>query len=311
MTDAISSLAISSLAIDWGSSNRRLWALDENRDIVWHAADDVGGSGLSPEQFEPALVSAISALELDVDVPIVICGMAGSRQGWVEAPYLDAPTTLADLPRHMAPAPTQELRQSVFLIPGIADRQDGRFDVMRGEETQVLGLLSAQPGFRGSICTPGTHSKWIAVQNDRLTGFSTAMTGEMFSLLSTHSVLRHSMPALNKGEADSGAFDTGVNEALNNPDKLLTSLFQVRTRSLLADVSPDWCRGYLSGLLIGAEIAACAPKAPAAPVPVIAGETLGGLYRRALELAGHEAKIVSGDSAVLDGLKSIISSLAP
>ncbi|WP_029039984.1 2-dehydro-3-deoxygalactonokinase [Cucumibacter marinus] len=303
--------AISSLAIDWGSSNRRLWGLNDAGNIVWHAADNVGGAGLSPDQFEPALMAAIADLELGIEVPIVICGMAGSRQGWVEAPYLEAPTALSELARHTARAAAHELTQAVFLVPGIADRQNGRFDVMRGEETQVLGLLSAQPGFRGSICTPGTHSKWIAIENDLLIGFATAMTGEMFSVLNSHSVLRHSLPVQQDGVADSSAFDTGVNEALGNPDQLLTNLFQVRTRSLLADASPDWCRGYLSGLLIGAEIAACAPKTTAAPVPVIAGEALGGLYRRALELAGHKAQIVSGESAVLAGLKTVISSIAP
>lgn len=292
------------IAVDWGTSNLRAWAVDHNGDVASSATSDRGMGKLSPADF-PAALDAV-ATELGVKgspADVLICGMAGARQGWLEAPYLDAPTDLrglADGAVHPA-MPNSGLRVSI--LPGVCQRQGGE-NVMRGEETQLLGLASLMPGYEGLVCMPGTHSKWALLHGTRIEHFSTAMTGEMFELLKTQSVLRHSLNGPLDGPARDEGFSAGAEDGLAKPADLLGQLFRVRAASLLSGRGPDWCAGYLSGLLIGTEIAANRNQIGADPVPLIGSTSLCALYAQVLEMAGAKGQSVDATDVVLAGLKA-------
>ncbi|WP_207633072.1 2-dehydro-3-deoxygalactonokinase [Devosia aurantiaca] len=292
------------IAVDWGTSNLRAWAVDHNGDVASSSTSDRGMGKLSPADF-PAALDAV-ATELGVGgsaADVLICGMAGARQGWLEAPYLDAPTDLRGLAAGAVhPAmPSSGLRVSI--LPGVCQRQGGE-NVMRGEETQLLGLASLMPGYDGLVCMPGTHSKWALLHGTRIEHFSTAMTGEMFELLKTHSVLRHSLNGPLDGPARDEGFSAGAEDGLSKPADLLGQLFRVRAASLLAGRGPDWCAGYLSGLLIGTDIAANRNRIGTDAVPLIGSAGLARLYERVLNMAGVKGQPVDATDVVLAGLKA-------
>ncbi len=289
------------VAADWGTSSLRVWALLPSGVVLAARQSDEGMSRLQPGEFEPALRRHLAAIGLpagETPLPVVLCGMVGARQGWQEAGYVDAPTRLEALCGHALALPAEAL--DVRILPGLADRQDGRDDVMRGEETQLLGLLQAEPSFSGLACLPGTHSKWVRLDAGEILGFHTAMTGEMFAVLSRHSVLRHSLDGAGpSGDPDSPDFLHGVASGLAEPGRLLAALFGLRAAGLLRGVAGARAADRLSGLLIGTEIAA-AP--PGAPVTLVAAGSLAALYARALGLAGRAVRTVDAEAAVRRGL---------
>lgn len=298
------------IAVDWGTSNLRAWGINADGDVVASAGSDQGMGKLRPDQFPAALSTVVTELSPGSDaLDVVVCGMAGARQGWMEAPYLEAPTDLAALGRgSVRPAvPGSSLRVSI--LPGVCQRDPGE-NVMRGEETQLLGLASTAPGYAGLVCMPGTHSKWARLDGTRIAGFSTAMTGEMFELLKTHSVLRHSLGGELDGPAREDGFDAGAQAGLDRPEHLLGQLFRVRASALLSGRRPDWCAGYLSGLLIGTEIAANRHLIGTDPVPLIGSSALCELYAKVLAMTGASGRVVNSTEVVLAGLKAARASLA-
>ena len=291
------------VAADWGTSSLRVWALSESGAVLAERHSGEGMSRLHPGEFEPVLRHHLAALGLPTQAApqrVVLCGMVGARQGWREAGYVDAPTRLGALCDHALALSPAGL--DVRILPGLADRQDGRSDVMRGEETQLLGLLQAEPLFSGLACLPGTHSKWVRLDTGEILGFTTAMTGEMFAVLGQHSVLRHSLDSAGSSDdPDSPAFLQGVAQGLAEPQRLLAALFGLRAAGLLRGVTGTQAADRLSGLLIGAEIAG-AGAPPGAAVTLVADGSLAALYARALGLAGHAVRIVDAGAAVRRGL---------
>ncbi len=301
---------ISWIAVDWGTSNLRAWGIDAEGAVVASAASDKGMGKLTLDQFPGALTEIVTELTpLAGALDVVVCGMAGARQGWMEAPYLDAPTDLATLGRGAVHpgVPGTELRVSI--LPGVCQRGAAE-NVMRGEETQLLGLAATIPGYAGLVCMPGTHSKWARLEGTRIEGFSTAMTGEMFELLKTHSVLRHSLGGDLNGPGRDAGFEAGACAGLDHPEALLGQLFRVRASALLSGRTPDWCAGYLSGLLIGTEIAANRHQIGSEPVPLIGSSVLCGLYAKVLAMTGATGRIVDSTEVVLAGLKAARTSIA-
>lgn len=274
------------------------------------AESDQGMGKLGREQFAGALGAALGQMALpDGPVDVVICGMAGARQGWLEAPYLEAPTDLGSLGRGAVRPDMQDERFRVSILPGVCQRRGGE-NVMRGEETQLLGLASLTPGYAGVVCMPGTHSKWASLDGTRIERFSTAMTGEMFALLKNHSVLRHSLSGPLDGPGQDEGFVAGARDGLDNPAALLGQLFTVRAASLLSGKTPDWCAGYLSGLLIGTEIAANRNEIGTDPIPLIGSDKLCALYIRVLHMAGASGRLVDSTEVVLAGLAAARTSIA-
>ena len=241
------------IAVDWGTSNLRAFAMHQSA-VIAEAVSDDGMGKLARDAFEPALIKLITPwLASDAKTPVIACGMVGSRQGWFEAPYRTTPCAALD-PAALTSVPISDPRISVSVVPGL--RQNKPADVMRGEETQIAGALALTPGFDGVFCLPGTHSKWVHVSAGEVVSFQTFMTGEMFALLSTQSVLRHGMAG---NGWDDAAFDQGLSDALSRPEKIAANLFSLRAEGLLNGLAAPQARARLSGLLIGVELAAAKP----------------------------------------------------
>jgi 2-dehydro-3-deoxygalactonokinase len=259
-------------------------------------------SRLTREQY-PDVLSGLLA-EVSDPVDVLICGMAGARQGWLEAPYLDAPADLRTLSRGAVAPDMPGDPFAPAILPGVCQREVGAEDVMRGEETQLLGLSALIPGFSGLVIMPGTHSKWALLEGTTLSRFSSAMTGEVFELLRVHSVLRHSFSGELEGEDRDIGFDAGLSLGLEKPERLTATLFKVRAGALLSGRSPAWCAGFLSGLLIGAEIGGQRDWIGSAEIPLIGSVGLCSLYQGALEKLGAKSRIVDATDATLAGLKA-------
>jgi 2-dehydro-3-deoxygalactonokinase len=296
MTNAVTPAWI---AVDWGTSNLRAWAMGADGKVLAEASSDDGMGKLSREGFEPALVRLIGGW-LGGGAPVVACGMVGSRQGWCEAPYRAVPCSPVDR-GGLVHAPTTDARLRVSIAPGL--KQANPAEVMRGEETQIAGALQMMPGYDGVLCLPGTHSKWVHISAGEVVSFQTFMTGEMFALLSEASVLRHGM----QGAAgwDDAAFDAAVSDALSKPEKLGARLFSLRAEGLIAGLSAAAARARLSGLLIGTELAAAKPYWLGQRVTLIGAEKLSAAYARALAAQGVEAKRLSATDCTLAGLASL------
>ena len=282
------------IAADWGTTHLRVWAMGADNTVLARGASPKGMGTLTPDAFEAALLALIGDwLVSDGTTPVIACGMVGARQGWIEARYTRAPS--APLTGTMTRAPTSDPRVAVHIIPGVS--QSAPADVMRGEETQVAGYIASHGG-DGVACFPGTHSKWVEMQGGKIARFSTFMTGELFSLLTQHSVLRHSTQT--QGWDEDG-FTRGVESGLSGT-ALSGQLFTIRARALLEGETPDVGRAFLSGLLIGAEIAATRDLWQDKTVGLIGAQQLSALYGRALDLAGGRWVCVDGDDMTLAGL---------
>ncbi|WP_300034918.1 2-dehydro-3-deoxygalactonokinase [uncultured Roseobacter sp.] len=281
------------IAVDWGTTNLRAWAM-QGATVLDRASSDQGMGGLSRDGFEPALASLISKWTAAGPVPVVACGMVGSRQGWVEAPYRSVPCTPMD--SNLTPAPVS-CGLDVRIISGLS--QQAPADVMRGEETQIAGFLQLNPGWDGVLCMPGTHTKWVHLSAGEVVSFQTFMTGELFALLSNASVLRHTV----SGEGwDNQAFEKAVSDTLARPEKLAGMLFGLRAGQLLADTAPEQSRAALSGLLVGAELAASRPYWLGQNLAILGTGTQANAYRNALTPQGVSCLMVDTERATLAGL---------
>lgn len=287
------------IAVDWGTSNLRAWAMDASGKVLAEATSQEGMGKLARDGFEPALLRLIGPWLDNGPAPVFACGMVGSRQGWCEAPYRSVPCTPLD-PAAQVTAPTNDPRLSVHIAPGLKQTQPA--DVMRGEETQIAGALSLMPGYDGILCLPGTHSKWAQISAGEVVSFQTFMTGEMFALLSEASVLRHGL----QGDGwDDTAFEVAVSDALSRPERLGARLFALRAEGLIAGLAPPAARARLSGLLIGTELAAARPYWLGQRVTLVGAAKLSAAYARALKAQGIDAQHLSVTDCTLAGLSSL------
>lgn len=282
------------IAIDWGTSHLRAWAMSASGTVLAQAGSDRGMGQLDRAGFEPALLALVGPW-LHGPMPVIACGMVGSRQGWVEAPY--AATPCPPQGKSFARAQSDDPRLAVHVIPGI--KQLHPADVMRGEETQIAGYLAQNKGWDGVICLPGTHTKWAHISAGEIVSFQTFMTGELFATLATQTVLRHSIAA---DGWDDAAFETGLTDAYGRPEKLAARLFALRAEGLLHDLPGAAARARLSGLLIGAELAAAKPYWLGQQIAVIGAGALARLYVTALAQHGAPATQVNAEAATLAGL---------
>ncbi len=284
------------IAVDWGTTNLRAFAMHKGTAIAETMSED-GMGKLTRDAFEAALIKLITPwLSAKHPTPVIACGMVGSRQGWHEAPYRTAPCSPLD-PSALVLVPTTDPRIILRIVPGL--RQNKPADVMRGEETQIAGALCLTPGFDGVFCLPGTHTKWVHVSAGEVVSFQTFMTGEMFALLSTQSVLRHGMAS---GGWEDAAFDGGLSDALSRPEKIAANLFSLRAEGLLTGLAAPAARARLSGLLIGIELAAAKPYWLGQPIAIIGADALSATYARALAAQGNTPSIIPANATVLAGL---------
>lgn len=293
------------VGVDWGTSNVRAWLMSGDGVGAASADSDAGMGSLKQSEYPSVLSALLTKLnvQLDAQLEIWICGMAGARQGWIEAPYLNVPTLLRDLGKGAVQPDNVPDHTSVRILPGLC-QTGGHEDVMRGEETQLLGLLAQNPDFEGAVCMPGTHSKWVDLNKGTVTRFATAMTGEMFALLSKHSVLRHSLGGDTEAAASDDGISEGLADGLAHPERLSAQLFRTRAASLLSDKGADWCSGYLSGLLVGSEVAAHRSWIGSSPVALLGSDRLNRIYALALENLGAKNHAHDVSTATIAGLSA-------
>jgi 2-dehydro-3-deoxygalactonokinase len=289
--------AVAWLAADWGGSRLRVWAMGADDRPLAQARSDAGAASLTPEGFEPALRALAAPWLMPGRVTqAVACGMVGSRQGWVEAPY--RPVPCAPLGAGAVAAPVRGEGLALRVIPGLSQADPP--DVMRGEETQIAGALREAPGFEGVVCLPGTHAKWATVAGGRVTAFRTFLTGELFALLSGHSSLRHGLGGAQGWDA--AAFGAAAAEAAADPGRLGALLFGVRAAGLVAGLAPPAARARLSGLLIGAEIGAARDLWRGRAVLIVGSAALASAYAAALAGQGAHARMLDAAETTLAGL---------
>ena len=283
------------IAVDWGTTSFRACRLDPGGTVI-SRVDQPRGI-LTVTDFPATLRELIGPWLRDGETRVLMCGMVGSRQGWVEAPYLPCPADAAAIARALVRVPFEGA--AVWLAPGLSDRDPGGVpEVMRGEETQLLAVLGAD----GPVCLPGTHTKWAQVEQRAIAGFQTFMTGEVFAALRAHTILGRLME---DGAHDPAAFARGVARAREG-GPLLHHLFGVRTLGLLDGLPAGSAPSYLSGLLIGHEVshAPTGPAANPAPVRLIGTAALCARYAEAIALCGGAATPVPGEPAIA-GLQAL------
>ncbi len=283
------------IAVDWGTSNLRAWAMGP-RGVLASSSSDEGMGKLAKAEFEPALLRLIAPWLGAGTTPVIACGMVGARQGWLEAPYRATPCAPVASGELMA-VPTQDPRIRMMIAPGLSQAKPA--DVMRGEETQIAGALALLPNFDGVFCLPGTHSKWVHISAGEVVSFQTFMTGEMFALLSQHSVLRHGMAGDGSDEA---AFAQGLADAMERPEKISARLFTLRAEGLLEELSPTAARSRLSGMLIGLELAAAKPYWLGQRIALIGIAALSDRYSAALAAQGAKSETLDATACTLAGL---------
>lgn len=261
------------IGIDWGTTNRRAWLFDGGGAVIAARRDE---NGIAKDD-APRFAEGLDLLVKDWPrLPTLMAGMIGSRNGWLEAPYVQCPAGLAEIAKQLVPVGG---RADLAIVPGLS-LAAGHGDVMRGEETQIVGLTV---GGASLAVLPGTHSKWARIAGDRINCFRTFPTGELFAAILDHTVVG----ALAEGhEVTAEGFDRGLARA-GEGQFLLANLFAARADILLGLSSPRDCAGYLSGLLVGAEVdEALTLFGPEERVTVIGSDRLVHWYSRALERTG-------------------------
>lgn len=282
------------IVVDWGTSSLRGYRLDADGGILDQRRSDQGIAACQG-RFAATLATLIDGWDGD----IVLCGMIGSRNGWIELPYAPCPADAAALAAAMQPLQDPALPgRTLWFVPGVASDADAVPDVMRGEETQLIGLLALlaqepQTTEIHHVCLPGTHSKWVTLQDGRIASLATMMTGELYALLRTHSLLARLMDA-DDGVFDAAAFDAGVQRS-GDPGGVLHHLFGVRSLGLFERLSAAAAPSYLSGLLIGHELLAHPVLPPV--VHLVGGSGLLARYAHALAALGSRVRTHPEDLA--------------
>ena len=288
------------IAGDWGTSNLRLYLCDQAGQVLARGE----GGGASVPDCAGRFAEAVSAWDRSHGVlPAILSGMVGSTIGWREVPYLKCPARPAAIAD--AALRFEAGGRAIAILPGLSCKgKTGAPDVMRGEETQILGALRLHPNLakgRHVFCLPGTHAKWVVVGNGAVTQFQTALSGELFELLRRHSVLARDSADV---DPQSAAFALGLDFArANRKTDLLHLLFGTRSRVVTGEMAKSDAGSYLSGLVLGKDIAtAMALLEIDGPVQLICTPALAALYGKALATYDVKSAAIDGDRAALAGL---------
>lgn len=285
------------IAVDWGTTRMRATLVSRSGEILGRAASDSGVQSVPAGGYEAVLEDACGPwFDACGDLPVIMAGMVGSRNGWVEVPYASPPCGSADLGRRLQRI--AGTKRSVSIVPGVDCRSDdGSYDVMRGEETQAFGSAVED----GLVCLPGTHSKWVEMTGGRIARFVTFGTGELYAALTQSFVGR-----LAEEPEDKAAGDALGTRIAALPGGLTRGMFQARAQVLAGHVSGHAVRPFLSALLIESEIAgARAIFGAGAPVTLVAAEPQRSRYEAILGSHGFTVTNVAPEKATLDGLKAI------
>jgi len=284
------------IGLDWGTTNARALRFDAGGRVAEFRERPQGILRVANGDFTAAFGELIGDWRAaSPAAPVLMCGMIGSRQGWREASYAALPADGEALARSFLAMP----EINAWIVPGVsgASLADAP-DVIRGEETQALGVTALSGQGDACLCMPGSHSKWVEISDGRLVRFATFMTGEAFAALKDHTILARMID----GTAHvPEAFAAGLARA-HKPGGLLHHLFTVRTDGLFAKLAPAAASSFLSGLLIGHEVAAASAAFPAREIVIVGSEQLAAPYRAAITASGRSVCVVAGDAAVGAGL---------
>ncbi len=296
--------------VDWGTSSFRLWLIARDGSVLAERRSGEGMTTAAKTGFSGVLSAHLAATGAPETLPVVICGMAGARQGWVEAGYADVPAPLSAILSGAIRVPGES--RDIRILPGLAQRDTARPDVIRGEETQLLGALGADSGGARAVCMPGTHSKWVHVRDGKVGSFSTFMTGELFDAITRHTILAHALGGSEDQPADTDAFDAAVLAAFERPALVSSLLFAARAGQLLHGLSAPAARAKISGTLIGLEIAgALLETGRDTQVTLVASGRLQALYERSFAALALSHTTIDADCAVRTGLSAAAKALWP
>lgn len=287
------------LGIDWGTSNRRAYLIDAQGRVLSRHADDRGLLAVGAD-FPASFARLCRTMEVGPEVTTIMSGMVGSAGGWQEAPYLDTAQPLSSIPAALVPLAGHS---SVFIVPGYCERR-GSIDVMRGEETQLLGAWAMGVWGEGWAVLPGTHSKWVRMHSGRLERIATYMTGELFALLGAGGTLAQLMA---DSVDDDGAFLAGLDEGRSG-QPLSHALFGVRARVVSKAMPASHARSWISGLLIGAEFAGLDHERGSG-VSIIASPGLAVRYAQAAIHAGLVPRVLDPDEVYCAALEYILENM--
>jgi 2-dehydro-3-deoxygalactonokinase len=284
---------------DWGSTRLRLWRVRDG--AIADRSDGPGIIGLMQPPADVLRAAMAPWIEHRPPERITVCGMAGARGGLYETDYAECPADAAEWAEHAAALDLDGLPVRIAAGCAASGQDGGPDDVMRGEETQVFGAPVLKPELgsgRHMVVLPGTHSKWVTMEDGRIAGFRTFLTGELFALLLSSSLLGAPVAG-----DDSEGFAAGIARAKSTPG-LIGNLFETRVQQLRHGRSPQWAHGFLSGLLIGNEIAAVLVAGPLpAMVTLIGAPALTDRYCAALAAFDVVSEPLDGDACVLAGLR--------
>ena len=298
------------IVVDWGTTSLRCMLVEPDGEIAGETESSRGIRFIADRAFEPELMTALSAwFEEFGALPVIALGMITSRNGWVEVPYVRCPATASDLADGIIQRRLPN-GADLYFLPGITDTTRQPFpDVMRGEETQILGFGLDKDA---TIVLPGTHSKWAKVGQNRIMGFQTFVTGEIFALMSEHSFIAKA--AATSECIDWEGYDRGVRvaeSATAGDAAFLTQLFSVRTGMLANELKSEEMQDYVSGLLIGLEFRQardCGWMKAGDSVGIVGNDGLNDRYRRAAAIFDL-VTVDGGEQAAIAGALEIFASV--
>jgi len=286
------------IAIDWGSTNLRAW-LYQGDECLESRQSEAGVTRLNGRTFEAVLAQITEGWEQE-NIPVVMAGMVGSNAGWVNVPYLPCPARFDDIGQQLT-----AVADNIWIVPGLCVSREDNHNVMRGEETQLIGARDLQPA--QVYVMPGTHCKWVLADSEQVNDFRTVMTGELHHVLLNHTLVGAGLP---EQVASPDAFTAGLTRGLDAPD-LLPRLFEVRASHVLGQLAREQVSEFLSGLLIGSEVASMkAWIAPQQTITLVANPALTARYQQAFTLLGHGTQALRGDDAFQAGIRSIAHAVA-
>jgi 2-dehydro-3-deoxygalactonokinase len=298
------------IGIDWGTTHRRACLLDQDGKAIAHRHDDQGMLACAG-RFRTSLETWLHDwMQESPRAPIIMSGMVGAASGWQEAPYLDTRIPLTELPLHLMDVHDAPPGRRCAIVPGYRlQGTGGRVDVMRGEETQLLGALALGHG-DGWYVLPGTHSKWVHLDNGMVSELCTYMTGELFALLTQHGTLA-AMTAEGSSEESVRAFEQGMGAAGNAT--LSHTLFACRAKVVTGGMPASQARSYLSGLLIGTEWSDAVRRSThrLRRIHLISSPGLADRYRLAAQRQGCELMLIDPAAAQQAAMRGLATGLLP
>ncbi len=287
------------IAIDWGSTNLRAWHYQQGV-CVDERRSEAGVTRLGDRTPVQVFASITAGWPVN-QVPVVMAGMVGSNAGWLSVPYLACPVALGDISSRLT-----RVEDKAWIVPGLSVEREDNYNVMRGEETQLLGALALHPA--PLYVMPGTHAKWVQLEQDKVLDFRTVMTGELHHLLLKQSLIGAGLPEQQESPA---AFRDGL-EVGTHDRSILARLFEVRAAHVLGARDRRHISEFLSGLLIGHEVAQMTQQMAhhSQPITIIAGSALAQRYQQALAFMHIDSVTLEGDRAFQHGIRSIAHVLA-